>query len=45
MPMVIIKTRWPHYVSEDVGKAYLEVMKKHPVDRSLYNLFDMINNE
>ena len=36
MPMVIIKTRWPHYASEDVGKAYLEVMKKYPVDRSLY---------
>lgn len=36
MPMVIIKTQWPHNVSEDVGKAYLEVMKKYPVDRSLY---------
>jgi hypothetical protein len=36
MPMVIIKTQWPHHVSEDVGKAYLEVMKKYPVDRSLY---------
>ena len=36
MPMVIIKTQWPHSVSEDVGKAYLEVMKKYPVDRSLY---------
>jgi hypothetical protein len=36
MPMVIIKTQWPHCVSEDVGKAYIEVMKKYPVDKSLY---------
>lgn len=36
MPMVIIKTQWPHHVAEDVGKAYLEVMKKYPVDKSLY---------
>ncbi len=36
MPMVIITTQWPHHVSEDVGKAYIEVMKKYPADRSLY---------
>ena len=36
MPMVIITTHWPHHAAEDVGKAYLEVMKKYPVDRSLY---------
>ena len=36
MPMVIIKTQWPHNVAEDVGKAYIEVMKKYPVDKSLY---------
>ena len=34
--MVIITSCWPHHVSEHVGKAYLEVMKKYPVDRSLY---------
>jgi len=34
--MVIIQTQWPHHVAEDVGKAYLEVMKKYPVDKSLY---------
>ena len=36
MVMVIINTWWPHASSEDVGKAYLEVMKKYPADRSLY---------
>ena len=36
MPIVIITSHWPHSVSEDIGKAYLEVMKKYPVDRSLY---------
>ncbi|MFX0039006.1 MAG: hypothetical protein ACFFCY_01695 [Promethearchaeota archaeon] len=36
MPMVIIHTQWPHSEAEAVGKAYLEVMKKYPVDKSLY---------
>ncbi|MFW9969089.1 MAG: hypothetical protein ACFFDF_02735 [Candidatus Odinarchaeota archaeon] len=36
MPMVIINTKWPHSDAEAVGKAYLEVMKKYPVDKSLY---------
>lgn len=36
MPMVIIQTQWPHHAAEDVGKAYIEVMKKYPVDKSLY---------
>ena len=36
MPMVLIHTRWPHHAAEDVGKAYIEVMKKYPVDKSLY---------
>ena len=36
MPIVVIHTQWPHSASEDVGKAYLEVMKKYPADRNLY---------
>ena len=36
MPIVVIQSQWPHSVAEEVGKAYLEVMKKYPVDRSLY---------
>jgi len=36
MPIVLIHTRWPHSESEAVGKAYLEVMKKYPADKTLY---------
>jgi hypothetical protein len=36
MVVVAIHTWWPHSVSADVGKAYIEIMKKYPVDRSLY---------
>jgi len=36
MPIVVIHTQWPHSASEEVGKSYLEVMKKYPADRSLY---------
>ena len=36
MVIVAITTRWPHSVSADIGKAYIEVMKKYPADKSLY---------
>ena len=36
MPIVVISTQWPHSATEEVGKAYIEVMKKYPVDKSLY---------
>jgi len=36
MVVVIINTWWPQGVSADIGKAYIEVMKKYPADRSLY---------
>ncbi len=36
MPIVLIHTRWPHSEAEAVGKAYLEVMKKYPADKTLY---------
>ena len=36
MVIVIINSWWPHSVAADVGKAYIEVMKKYPVDKSLY---------
>jgi hypothetical protein len=36
MVVVFIQTWWPHGLSEEVGKAYIEVMKKYPVDKSLY---------
>ena len=35
MVVVVRHSWWPHNVSADVGKAYIEVMKKYPVDRSL----------
>ena len=35
MVLILVHTWWPHAVSADVGKAYLEVMKKYPEDRSL----------
>ena len=36
MPIVLIHTLWPHSSSANVGKGYIEVMKKYPADRSLY---------
>ena len=36
MVIVIINSWWPHSVAADVGKAYIEAMKKYPVDKSLY---------
>ncbi len=36
MPIVVINSQWPHSASEEIGKAYIEVMKKYPVDKSLY---------
>jgi len=36
MPIVVILSQWPHSASEEIGKAYIEVMKKYPVDKSLY---------
>lgn len=36
MVIVVIQSWWPHSVSADVGKAYIEVMKKYPADRALY---------
>lgn len=36
MPIVVIHSQWPHSASEEIGKAYIEVMKKYPVDKSLY---------
>ena len=35
MVLILVHTWFPHAVSADVGKAYLEVMKKYPEDRSL----------
>ena len=36
MVMVVTTGWWPHSVSADIGKAYIEVMKKYPADRNLY---------
>ena len=38
MPIVLVHSWWPHSSTADVGKAYLEVMKKYPADRSLYKV-------
>ena len=36
MVVVLINTWWPHGITAEVGKAYIEIMKKYLVDRSLY---------
>jgi len=32
---IVIESWWPHGKSEQVGKLYLEVMKKYPDDKSV----------
>ena len=36
MVMVVIKSWFPHNKSAEVGKAFIEVMKKYPADKALY---------
>lgn len=36
MVIVVIHSWFPHDKSAEVGKAFIEVMKKYPADRALY---------